>query len=175
VVYPLQKEQELKLEEINLLMKVEKISSEITALNKDIVLLDSVEAGAKKEINKIKALQLSGQIDSLTSEIKIAAVKLDFENKKSPLSKKALELDLKNIESKYEIQKHDELCDQIRSYTIFKIVFIGGGILFIILGFRFWLSSTFIDETEKCKNITPPYSSSFLRIRLRLRKILKMP
>lgn len=164
LLYPLKKKQELALQEIDIRMQLEKMGEEIKHLQADATNLKHFETAIQSEIDSLKALRKTVSIQaSATIYDHMLALNAVFEGKKDAISKNGKELALKSIEQKASILKQNEVKGQILIYSWFNGIFFIGGALLAISGLLFWLSSSYIDDFKKGQELTPPYSSRFVR------------
>jgi uncharacterized membrane protein len=183
IIYPLQKEQELKLDELNLLMEEELLHQDISGICEKINELkkDSIELA--KDVSSLKSKLLNTAYkDSITIEKLISDKKEAFIKKVEDAEVIVDSLHKKSTKLNFDIKKQNEIGTQIKSYKWFKWIFLCLGTIFIFLGFRLWLSSTYVDEMQKCDTLnqnstvqhsqaattagqTVQYESSFIRIR----------
>lgn len=184
IVYPLQKEQKLKLDALNLLMEEELLQQDISGIigKIDELKKDSVELNSSISSLKFRLVNTTFQ-DSLAIEKLILDKKQVFTKKIEDVELITESLQKKSVKLDFEIKKQNEVRAQISSYVWLEWIFMSIGVIFILLGFRFWLSSTYVDEMEKCHSLnqqsqissgqsititnsqTQQYESSFIRVR----------
>lgn len=164
LIYPLKKEQQLRLAQIDLLNQSTQLNYEIKAMRTVVDELDEYRAQIQLQINRIDSLQRkSPNKDSLGLQRQKNELKAQFDSKKEQLAPKIDALNLKNIANDFAIQKHEELASQIWEYTVFKAIFWIAGILCSLLGFTFWMGTVYMDEQIKGLQIANGYQSIYIK------------
>ncbi|GEM_PF-2793916 len=164
LIYPLKKEQELKIERIELLIKEKNIKNDIKHLRIKESELKKLEGETQDQVDKLKAERdKANKSMYLEYEKERIALKNFFDDKKNEGLKLAYEIDKNLVELSGATKKVNEMHDQIWSYFYFRIGFITIGILFCVGGFRFWIGSTYRDELTRSKDVDESYRSSYIR------------
>lgn len=165
VVYPLKKEQELKIESINLLMKNNKLVNDINYLKSEAIELKKLQESTNKQVDTLNQLLLKSSNSFIEIQKQKLELKTKFDEKKARLIVATHDLEDKNIELKFEGDRHAEIQKQIWHYAAFKAIFWVIGIVLSLLGFLFWMGSAYMDEMIK-GNVqfhAAGYNSSFVR------------
>lgn len=165
VVYPLKKEQALRLESIELIKKNNQLRNDIAHLNILSQELEKHKIVTQKQIDTLNSLLHKGNsVSFLEIQKRKIELKDKFDERKTQLLSTTHDLDSKNIALKSEEEKHEEIKNQIWEYAVFKALFWVIGIVFCLSGFFFWMSSAYLDDFIKGGNsLNAGYQSSYVK------------
>ena len=153
VVYPLKKEQALKIEAIELQRKNDELSSDINSLTAQTNELESISRSTQRVLDRLDSIQNRSTGKDYMDVLKQRMdIKEKFDAKKAGIMAYAHDLEVKNILLKYEGRKQLEIERQIWEYAVFKAIFWILGVVFGISGIVFWMGSTYLDEFVKGGN-----------------------
>lgn len=164
IIYPVQMQKEIDMELLGYKSKVEILSLEISHIEKEVEKLNTLRLDIQKDMDSLKEVKnsVSGKRIVTIENIRIA-LKEKFDNNKENILIKVDSLKIKQIILSSEKERINKLNGYYSFFKVNKSFLLGIGFILCFLGFRYWISSVYVDELQKGKKIYANYKSSFIR------------
>ncbi len=164
IVYPIQKEKEYNLEYLRYLGEKELLDFKINSLKSKFEDFKLLTNYTQKEIDSLKLKLGRGNLeqDKFISGLRNTK-KQEYDSLKVALLNVVDSLQVNNINLKIQKNKIEQLRQFVSIFSVFKWVILPISIFLMIIGFRYWASSVYLDELKKCKDYDQEYKSSFIR------------
>jgi len=164
LVYPLRKEQKLRLDQLEIQHKERMLEIEVEEFQKQPAILTKLKTDIQAELDSIGEIR-----KRVAPKDRVAILKREdelmrqFDDAKAKFHNFSEKLKIENCNLEFEKARNAELSAQINQYWWFNFVFIVVGGMAFLSGIIFWMNSTYIEEQKKLEEAPAEHTNFFAK------------